>query len=195
MVMMGSGRRGVVFASTLLALAGLGLAVAACGEVRRPDGGSGLLPIGAAAPDLSAEDAEGRPSRLSDRRGRAVIVYFYPQDETPGCTKEACAFRDSWTKLQAAQVDVIGVSTNSAERHRTFQKKQKLPFSLAADESGAIGNAYGVSKKLWGYERVTFLVDRDGKVAKVWPSVDPALHADEVLREAAAIAKRSADGG
>jgi peroxiredoxin Q/BCP len=175
--------------SALLALtAAAVLATAACGRVRRPDGGVGLLPVGAAAPDVAAEDAVGHPTRLSDKRGRAVVVYFYPQDETPGCTKEACAFRDAWDKLSAANVDVIGVSGNSAERHRAFQKKERLPFSLAADESGAVGQAYGVSKKLWGYDRVTFLVDRDGKVAKVWPSVDPALHADEVLRSASELA-------
>ena len=161
------------------------LLLVGCGEVRRPDGGTGLLPVGAAAPDLVAEDAQGHATRLSDKRGHAVVVYFYPQDETPGCTKEACAFRDAWKKLEAAQVDVIGVSGNSAERHRAFQKKQGLPFALAADESGAIGTAYGVKKMLWGYDRVTFLVDRDGKIAKVWPSVAPALHADEVLRAAA----------
>jgi peroxiredoxin Q/BCP len=163
------------------------LALTACGDVRRPDGSYGLLPVGASAPDVSAEDATGHATRLSEKRGRAVVVYFYPADETPGCTKEACAFRDAWTKLEAAEVDVIGVSTNSVERHRTFQKKQNLPFALAADETGSIGAAYGVRKNLWGYDRVTFLVDREGKVARVWPSVDPAVHAEEVLRAASTL--------
>jgi peroxiredoxin Q/BCP len=176
----------------VLAVALLAVPMSGCGEVRRPDGGVGLLPVGAQAPDLVAEDAQGHATHLSDKRGHAVVVYFYPADETPGCTKEACAFRDAWKKLSAAEVDVIGVSTNSAERHRAFQKKEGLPFSLAADESGTIGAAYGVSKKIWGYERVSFLVGRDGKVAKVWPSVDPALHADEVLRAAAELPTASA---
>jgi peroxiredoxin Q/BCP len=178
-------------------LSALGLALstfvlAGCGgEVRRPDGNVGLLPVGSLAPDVSAEDSAGHEMRLAEKRGHAVIVYFYPKDETPGCTKEACAFRDAWKKLEAAQVDVIGVSTDSRERHRTFQKKQGLPFALAADESGALGVAYGVRKNLWGYDRVSFLVGPDGHVAKVWPSVDPAVHADEVLRAATSLAAPS----
>jgi peroxiredoxin Q/BCP len=167
------------------------LGAVGCGEARRPDGNYGLLPVGAQAPDVAAEDAAGHPTRLSEKRGRTVVVYFYPADDTPGCTKEACAFRDAWTKLEVAHIDVIGVSSNSAERHRAFQKSHNLPFALAADESGAIGSAYGVSKKIWGYDRVTFLVDRDGRVARVWPSVDPAVHANEVLKAASELTPKT----
>ena len=164
------------------ALVGL-LLVAACGPVKRPDGGSGLLPVGAAAPEVVGRDAEHREVRLSALRGRPVVVYFYPADGTPGCTKEACAFRDAWDRLQKADVAVIGVSTNSAERHAEFLKEERLPFALAADD-GSVGRAYGVKKNLWGFERVSFLVGRDGKVAHVWPSVDPGVHADDVVRAA-----------
>jgi peroxiredoxin Q/BCP len=158
-------------------------AVACGGSVRRPDGGFGLLPTGAAAPEVVGHAPNG-DVRLSNLRGRPVVVYFYPQDETPGCTKEACAFRDAWAELEKADIAVVGVSTNSAERHQAFQQKHQLPFALAADDSGDIGAAYGVSKKLWGYDRVTFLIGRDGRVAHVWEAVDPGIHAREVIAEA-----------
>lgn len=169
--------------TSCLALALLSFTAVACGPVKRPDGGQGLLPIGAAAPEVVGHDSDRHEVRLSALRGRPVVVYFYPQDGTPGCTKEACAFRDAWTRLEAADVQVIGVSTNSASSHEEFQKKQRLPFALASDD-GKVGEAYGVKKNLWGFDRVSFLVDREGKVAHVWPSVDPAVHADDVVREA-----------
>jgi peroxiredoxin Q/BCP len=173
-----------IFASLLLGAIITVLAVA-CGPVKRPDGGSGLLPAGAVAPEVVARGPTGEEVRLTALRGKAVVVYFYPQDETPGCTKEACAFRDAWKELDKADIAVIGVSSNSAERHQEFQQKHQLPFALASDESGKVGAAYGVSKRLWGYDRVTFLVDRSGRVAHVWPSVDPGIHAREVMLEAA----------
>jgi peroxiredoxin Q/BCP len=179
-------RRALVsFASAVLAVvvALVALSVVACGQVKRPDGGVGLLPNGAVAPDVVGHGPAGEV-RLSALRGKAVVVYFYPQDETPGCTKEACAFRDAWNDLEKADIAVMGVSTNSAERHQAFQQKHQLPFALASDDSGDVGAAYGVSKKLWGYDRVTFLIGRDGRVAHVWPSVDPGIHAREVIDEA-----------
>jgi peroxiredoxin Q/BCP len=156
---------------------------------RRPDGQVGLLPVGAAAPDVEAVDASGTSTRLSSLRGNAVVVYFYPADGTPGCTKEACAFRDAWAKLQSAHVAVIGVSSQSRESHIAFEKEQHLPFPLAADEGGAVQRAYGVPKGLFGYSRVSFLVDASGKIAKVWPNVDPAVHVDDVLAAANALAR------
>lgn len=172
------------------------LASVACGPVKRPDGGEGLLPVGATAPDVVGRDAEGHEVRLSAQRGKLVVVYFYPRDGTPGCTKEACAFRDAWTDLAKNDVVVIGVSSNSAESHAAFLREHKLPFALAPDESGAIGAAYGVAKKLWGYDRVSFLVGLDGRIAKVWPDVDPAVHAHDVAAEAKRTATRSrADAG
>jgi len=171
-------RRAVIFA----------LALFACGEAQRPDGGKGLLPVGAPAPDLVARDPAKQEVRLSSLRGKPVVVYFYPADGTPGCTKEACAFRDAWKKYDAAHVSIIGVSNDSGEKHAEFQKEHSIPFPLAADNDGAIGKSYGVAKKLWGYDRVSFLIDKEGKVARVWPSVDPGVHADEVLAEAQKLA-------
>jgi thioredoxin-dependent peroxiredoxin len=174
------------FGLVALALALTGAAYfVGCGQVKRPDGGEGLLPVGASAPDVAARGEGDTDVRLSQMRGHPVVVYFYPADGTPGCTKEACAFRDTWAKFEAAQIGVIGVSSNSLSSHKTFRAEQHLPFPLASDEDGNVGSAYGVTKKLWGYDRVTFLVDKEGKIAKVWPSVDPAVHAEEVLAEAA----------
>jgi peroxiredoxin Q/BCP len=160
------------------------VALASCSEPKRPDGGVGLLPVGAEAPDVIAKDPQQKTVSLSSLRGHPVVVYFYPADGTPGCTKEACAFRDAWKKFDAAHVGIIGVSNDSVEKHANFTKEHAIPFPLAADIDGTIGQSYGVGKKIWGYDRVSFLVDKDGKVAKVWPSVDPGVHADEVLAEA-----------
>ena len=160
------------------------LSLVACGPVKRPDGGSGLLPPGSPAPDVTGHDLAKREVKLSSLRGKPVVVFFYPADGTPGCTKEACAFRDAWAKYEQANVGVIGVSNDSPESHEKFQREKNLPFALASDESGAVGAAYGVKKNLWGYERVSFLVDREGKIARVWPDVDPGVHADEVLTSA-----------
>jgi peroxiredoxin Q/BCP len=115
---------------------------------------------------------------------RKAVIYFYPKDASPGCTTEACAFRDAWDRYTHAGVSVIGVSSDSPESHRAFLEKKHLPFALAADESGAVAASYGVPKRLWGYSRVTFLVGSNGKVARVWPDVDPGVHADEVLQAA-----------
>lgn len=169
----------------------LGLAVAACnGPVKRPDGGEGLLPVGAAAPDFSATQKTGDPIKLSAMLAskEPVVVYFYPKDETPGCTKEACSFRDAWAKFTDKHVGLVGVSRDTEESHREFRKNHDLPFPLAADEDGAIAKRYGVKSTLGMSERVSFLVGPDGKIAKVWPKVDPAIHADEVLAAADALA-------
>ncbi len=155
-----------------------------CGQVRRPDGGAGLLPIGIPAPEVTGRDVAKHDVTLSSMRGRPVVVFFYPADGTPGCTKEACAFRDAWKKFEAANVGIIGVSNDSLDSHEHFQQNKALPFALAADGSGAVGAAYGVAKKPWGYDRVSFLIDRDGRVARVWTDVDPGVHADEVLAAA-----------
>jgi peroxiredoxin Q/BCP len=174
----------------LLALS-FGLLTASCRTAQpRPDGGTGLLPVGSTAPDVVGFDAEGKETKLSSLRGHPAVVYFYPKDGTPGCTKEACAFRDQWLRYREANVGIIGVSTDSREKHATFQKEHKLPFPLASDESGDVGKAYGVSKGLFGYSRVSFLVGADGKIVKVWPDVDPGIHADEVLAVAAPNAAR-----
>jgi peroxiredoxin Q/BCP len=170
-------------------IAFLVLALACNGQVKRPDGGEGLLPTGAVAPDFSATTKAGEPTKLSAMLSNhePVIVYFYPKDETPGCTKEACAFRDAWNKFQDKHVGLVGVSRDTEQSHREFVKSHNLPFPLTADEDGKVAQAYGVKSTLGMSGRVSFLVGPDGKVAKVWPKVDPAIHADEVLAAATAL--------
>ncbi|HKO47237.1 MAG TPA: peroxiredoxin [Polyangiaceae bacterium] len=154
---------------------------AACGPIVRPDGGRGLLPIGALAPDIVGEAPDGSLIRLTATRGHSAIVYFYPKDGTPGCTKEACAFRDAFTRYQRLNVTIFGVSQDSREIHAEFRERHQLPFPLVADEGGAVARAYGVSSPLGMASRVTFLVGADGRIARVWPDVDPGVHANEVL--------------
>jgi peroxiredoxin Q/BCP len=174
-------RRAILMAvGGALVLAGAALSCAR-GQVKRPDGGEGLLPVGAMAPEIVAKDAKGAEVRLSSLRGRPVVVYFYPKDGTPGCTAEACAFRDAWDRFGAAGIGIVGVSRDSEESHRAFIVKHKLPFALAADEDGAHERAYGVPSMMGMSGRVTFLVAPDGKVAASWPDVDPAIHAGQVL--------------
>lgn len=165
----------VVFAAALV------LALPACTQPRRPDGGVGLVQPTAVAPAFAAPDQEGRPRSLVEFRGKPVVLYFYPKDGTPGCTKEACAFRDAWKRFETAGAVVLGVSRDSVEKHRAFAKEHALPFLLLADEDGAICEKYGVRSTLGFPSRVTFLIDREGRIARTFPDVDPGVHADEVL--------------
>ena len=142
------------------------------------------MPVGATAPDFEAREPDGTATRLSGASGSPRVVYFYPKDETPGCTKEACAFRDAFDRYREKGIVIFGVSRDSAESHREFQQHHALPFALAADESGVVQKAYGVPSKLGHAARVTFLVGRDGRVVRVFPDVDPAVHANEVLAAA-----------
>jgi thioredoxin-dependent peroxiredoxin len=179
--------RSTAFCSLLVLVV---LTVGCYSTPRRPDGGEGLLAPGVTAPDLEAYDVGGTPTRLSSLRGRTVVVYFYPRDGTPGCTHEACAFRDAWLKLKEANIAVIGVSSQSRDSHLEFQKENRLPFPLVADEQGRAQRAYGVSTGLFGDARVSFLVAPSGAIVKVWPNVDPATHVDQVLAEAARLQSR-----
>jgi peroxiredoxin Q/BCP len=148
-----------------------------------PAAPSGLLAAGTAAPDVQGKDAKGQTQHLSDRKGHVSIVYFYPKDGTPGCTKEACAFRDTFDKFTQRGVTIFGVSRDDEASHAKFLAEHSLPFPLVADPSGSIQKAYGVPDRAPGLaSRVTFLVAADGRIAKVWPDVDPAVHADEVFQ-------------
>lgn len=142
----------------------------------------GLLAIGASAPDVAGKDAAGQPVSLHTRQGHVSIVYFYPKDGTPGCTKEACAFRDTFDRFTQRGVTIFGVSRDDEASHAKFRAEHSLPFPLVADPSGAVQRAYGVPDRMPGIaSRVTFLVAADGRIARVWPEVDPAVHADEVF--------------
>jgi thioredoxin-dependent peroxiredoxin len=144
-------------------------------------GGDRLLAVGTPAPDFVATAHDGRRVALADLRGRYVALYFYPKDDTPGCTKEACGFRDAATGLQEAGVVVLGVSEQDNVSHAAFAEKYHLPFPLLPDERGEIAAAYHVPVKLGMARRITYLVDKDGRIARVWPSVTPTGHANEIL--------------
>ena len=146
------------------------------------------LKEGDQAPEFTALTNGGGKVSLADFKGKNVILYFYPRDNTPGCTKEACAFRDEFAAFKKKGAVVLGVSTDSAKSHDKFVEKQKLPFTLLADEDKKIVQAYGVwgeksfmGMKYMGTNRVTFLIGPDGRVKKIWPKVKPAQHAEEVL--------------
>ncbi|MCC6555381.1 MAG: peroxiredoxin [Polyangiaceae bacterium] len=174
----------LIITATLLTLA----AFLGCASTQpRPDGGEGLLPVGAAAPDLFAADQNGAIQRLSEQRGRAVVVYFYPKDGTPGCIAEACAFRDAWDRFKAANVIIFGVSADDRQSHETFSKQHNLPFPILADPDQTWITAFGVPTSAGLASRVTFLIGPDGKIAKVYPEVDPGVHADQVLKDAAVL--------
>jgi peroxiredoxin Q/BCP len=140
------------------------------------------------APAFTAQTNGGGAVSLSDFKGRNVILYFYPRDNTPGCNKEACSFRDHWDDFKAKGAVVLGVSTDSAKSHDKFVAKFKLPFTLLVDDEKKIVQAYGVwgprtfmGIKYTGTARVTFLIGPDGKIKKIWPKVKPDEHAREVL--------------
>jgi peroxiredoxin Q/BCP len=146
------------------------------------------LKEGGLAPGFTATTNGGGKVSLSDFRGKHVILYFYPRDDTPGCTKEACAFRDDYGALTKKGAVVLGVSADSAESHDKFAGKYRLPFTLVSDEDKKIAQAYGawgektfLGRKYQGTHRVTFLIGPDGKIKKIWPAVKPAQHAQEVL--------------
>lgn len=144
--------------------------------------------VGTIAPSFSLPDQEGVVHTLGGNKGKWMLLYFYPKDDTPGCTVEACQFRDRWHDLQTEGVVVLGISADSAERHKKFAAKNDLPFPLLADVEKKVIERYGVwgKKKFLGktYDgilRTSFLIDPEGKIAKVYEKVKPAIHAQEVL--------------
>jgi len=146
------------------------------------------LKEGDKAPEFSVAASGGGTISLADFRGRNVILYFYPKDDTPGCTKEACAFRDEFAAFKQRGAVILGVSTDPVKAHDKFTDKFKLPFPLLADVDKKIVEAYGVwgektfmGRKYLGTYRVTFLIGSDGRIKKIWPLVKPEEHAAEVL--------------
>lgn len=147
------------------------------------------LMAGAPAPDFALQDQDGRTHRLQDYRGRYVVLYFYPRDETAGCTTEACQFRDEHSALEALGAVVLGVSRDDAETHRGFREHHGLPFPLLVDADVALSTVYGAwgerevrGERSVGMIRSTFLVGPDGRLEQVWPQVRPDGHAEEVRR-------------
>ena len=143
---------------------------------------------GSVAPNFAAKDANGETVRLKDLRGQKVVLYFYPKDDTPGCTKEACSFRDAFADFKKRDIKVLGVSIDSEASHKKFAAKYKLPFTLLADPDHSIADSYGVygekkfmGRTYMGVKRMTFLIDEKGKIKKVFEKVKPEEHASDVL--------------
>jgi peroxiredoxin Q/BCP len=143
--------------------------------------------VGELAPDFTLETDEGRALTLSELRGRRVVLYFYPKDDTSGCTTQACGFRDEFPRFGQLDAVILGVSPDPVKKHVKFRAKYDLPFTLLADVDHAVAELYGVwveksmyGRKYWGNERTTFLIGADGRVEHVWEKVKPAGHAEEV---------------
>jgi peroxiredoxin Q/BCP len=149
-----------------------------------------MLQEGQPAPDFSLRDAAGNTVRLADLRGKSVVLYFYPKDDTPGCTKEACGFRDQYSRFDDRGVVILGVSPDDEASHAAFASKYSLPFRLLADPGAQVATAYGVwkeknnyGKTYMGVERTTFLIDEQGNLRKIYPKVQVDGHIEEVLAE------------
>jgi thioredoxin-dependent peroxiredoxin len=147
-----------------------------------------MLDVGAQAPSFDLLDQDGQRHTLEQYRGRWLVVYFYPRDDTPGCTKEACSFRDASSELDGRGASVLGVSADDAAAHRRFAQKYGLGFPLLIDPDKVMLSAYGAwvekesrGQRRMGVQRITYIIDGEGKVAKTWPSVKAEGHAQEVL--------------
>ncbi len=155
-----------------------------------------MLEIGASAPAFTLPAQDGKTHALKDYAGSWVLLYFYPKDDTPGCTVEACALRDNFPKFKKLKAVVLGVSVDPVKKHAKFAEKYELPFTLLADEKKEVVEAYGVwgKKKFMGREymgtkRWSFLINPEGKIAKIYEDVKPAQHAEEVLKDLAVLGR------
>lgn len=149
-----------------------------------------MLKTGDIAPDFELLDQEGKSHKLSDYLGKKVILYFYPKDDTPGCTKEACGFRDNFAEYRKHGIIILGVSKDSEKSHSRFAEKYSLPFTLLSDNETTVAQAYGVwglkkmmGREYYGMNRVTYVIDEEGKVLQVYKKVKPEHHAEEILKD------------
>jgi peroxiredoxin Q/BCP len=137
---------------------------------------------GKPAPDFELQSDSGETIKLSELRGKPVVLYFYPKDDTPGCTRQASGIRDAWGQFERAGVEIFGISADDQASHERFKSKYELPFTLLADPEHKLGEPYGVAQEgKSSYERSTFVIDADGIVTRIMRRVDPDRHADEVL--------------
>lgn len=167
-------RRALCQLLTGSAVFGAGLAQAAVPDVGQP------------APDFALPDQQGKTRKLADWRGKWLVLYFYPKNDTPGCTEEACTFRDDWLQLQALGAEVVGISVDTSASHAAFAQKYKLPFPLLADEKGEVAARYGTLSDWVVFKyarRYTFVIDPQGRMAKAYRSVDTAKHSAEIVAD------------
>jgi thioredoxin-dependent peroxiredoxin len=147
------------------------------------------LNVGDKAPDFTSKDQNGKKIRLKDFKGKKVVLYFYPKDQTPGCTKEACSLRDNFDALTDAGYTILGVSSDDENSHKEFINKYSLPFTLVADTDKSVHQKYGVwvekerdGKKFWGTARTTFIIDEKGIITEIIDKVDTEGHANQILK-------------
>jgi peroxiredoxin Q/BCP len=150
-----------------------------------------MLEIKTKAPDFNLKDQDATMQTLSAHRGTYVLVYFYPKDDTPGCSKEACVIRDMYGEFERAGVHVFGISADSVESHQAFAKKYELPFRLLSDPSRETITAYGAAGEPFN-KRISYLIDQDGIVVKAYADVDPTTHGGEILKDIYAIKQHAA---
>ncbi len=155
------------------------------------------MEINKTAPDFTLPDQDGNKHKLSDYKGQWVLVYFYPKDNTPGCTTEACALRDNFPAFKKLKIQVFGISADSGKSHKKFVDKYQLPFTLLADEDKKTAKKYGVweEKSMFGVKymgilRNSYLINPDGKIAKIYEKVKPSAHAEEVLKDIKELSKK-----
>lgn len=155
-----------------------------------------MISVHTKAPEFSLQDQDGVTHTIAQYRGKKILLYFYPKDDTPGCTKEACMLRDNFPAFKKLGITVFGVSADSEKSHKKFEEKYDLPFTLLADTDHKVADSYGAwgLKKMMGREyngmfRVSFLIDGEGKIAKVYEKVRPEMHAEEVLADLKAFMK------
>ncbi len=152
-----------------------------------------MLKVGTKAPDFKLKDQNGKEHSLSSHKGELVLVYFYPKDDTPGCTKEACTIRDMYSGFQKQCVKVFGISKDSVESHKKFADKYNLPFTLLSDSDRKVINDYEASKEIFGNpgtKRISYIIGKDGIILKAYDNVDPVNHAGEILRDISDIIKK-----
>lgn len=149
-----------------------------------------IMELNKTAPNFELNDQSGQPHKLSDYIGKRVVLYFYPKDDTPGCTAEACSFRDNYSVFKQNDIVILGVSADSEKSHAKFQEKYELPFTLLSDTDHQVSEAYGVwglkkymGREYYGINRTTFLIDEEGKLVKIYEKVKPAEHAQEIMQD------------
>lgn len=155
---------------------------------------AGDLPrVGQAAPDFNLTNQEGKQNKLADYKGKWLVLYFYPKDDTPGCTQEACTFRDDLHQLTALGAEVVGVSVDDTSSHEAFAKKYHLPFPLLADKQGEVSSRYGVLMNMGLFKvakRYTFLINPEGKITKVYDKVETSRHSREIIADLKGLQQR-----
>lgn len=169
----------------------LGSLLASLFLVMSPAVAASAVELGRPAPDFKLLDQNGKAHRLADYRGRWLVVYFYPKDDTPGCTAEACAFRDDVVELRLRNVGLLGVSTDDVKSHKEFAEKYHLPFPLLSDSDGTVAGAYGSLTRFGPFrfaKRHTFIIDPEGQVARIYRKVDPKVHSQQIIDDLEAIA-------